>query len=248
MAPTMKNFKLTLAYDGTRFSGWQKQGNTVNTIQAVIEAALAEAVGEKAELIGAGRTDAGVHANGQVANCKFYTEIDAAALMAALNAKLPSDIAVLAAAECPERFHARYNARGKTYRYRIWNHPVLNPFQRKHSLWVPEPLDCGRMREAAEMLVGRNDFKAFSTGKTKKSTIRTLHEASVETVEGMTICTFRGDGFLYNMVRIMTGTIIECGRRQREPVDIPSVFEKADRNLAGYTAPAHGLFLDDVWY
>ena len=242
------NIKLTIAYDGTRFSGWQAQGNTQNTIQERIENAIHTVLGERVELLGAGRTDAGVHSNGQVANFKTNANVEAAALPALLNAQLPSDIAVIRAVKMPERFHARYNATGKIYRYKIWNRPIQSPFHRKHSLWISEPLNLEAMREAAAQLVGTKDYNAFTTGKTKKSTVKTLSSITVEVVDGMTILTFCGNGFLYNMVRIMTGTIIECGQNKRKPASIADVFASQDRTMAGYTAPAHGLFLEAVHY
>ena len=247
---TERNIKLVIAYDGTRFSGWQAQGNTPNTIQALVEEAIHKALGEKAALIGASRTDAGVHSNGQTANFKTRTAFGAKAMQAAINENLPSDVVVVAVEDMHERFHARYNAEGKTYCYKIWNKPTQNPFQRKYSLWIPEVLDLAAMNDAAAQMAGTKDFKAFSTGRTKKSTVKTLSSVSVSTdaADGMTLVTFRGDGFLYNMVRILTGTLIECGLGKRRPDGISAIFEAGEREKAGYTVPAHGLFLETVHY
>jgi len=249
MAKTsVRNIKLTLAYDGTRFSGWQRQGNTDNTLQALVETAASSALEENVELIGASRTDSGVHANGQVAHFVTNTKLSVAELRSKINENLPADVVVLSAEEMPERFHARYNATGKIYRYHILNKAVPDPFTRRYNLWVPESLNLTAMRDAAAQLVGTHDFKAFSTGKTKKSTVKAISNLKVECAAHEIIITFIGDSFLYNMARILTGTILECGLGQRKPEDIPAIFDAGERAAAGFTAPAHGLFLDTVFY
>ena len=241
-------YKLTIAYDGTRFSGWQKQSNTDNTIQAILENALHTILGESVELIGASRTDAGVHSNGQAASFVTRKNLAPGAITGRLNEQLPSDIAVLRTERMPARFHARYNAKGKTYSYRIWNAVVRSPFHRKHSLWVPEPLDLDTMRTAADLLVGEHNFKAFSTGKTNKSTVKKLDSLTIAREGDMVTLTFCGNGFLYNMVRILAGTLIECGLHTREPQTAADALTGMDRQLAGYTTPPNGLFLEEVHY
>jgi len=243
-----RNIKLIIAYDGTRFSGWQRQGNTENTLQALVESAASSAVGETVDLIGASRTDAGVHANGQTANFLTGSKLSSADLLKKMNEILPADVAVLSAADMPERFHARYNATGKIYRYHIRNAAVQNPFTRKYSCHVPETLNLPAMQEAVTLLAGKRDFKAFSTGKTKKSTVKTLTDITVSRENDDVVITFRGDSFLYNMARILTGTILECGMGKRKPDSIPAIFDANSRAEAGFTAPAHGLFLDAVYY
>ena len=247
MAKT-RNIKLILAYDGTRYSGWQRQGNTDNTLQALFEAAASAVCGAQIELIGASRTDAGVHANGQAANFLTQTTLKSQELLRQINNHLPADVSVLSVKDMPERFHARYNAAGKTYRYHIRNDAARSPFTRKYSHHVPEALDLDAMRAAARHLAGKHDFKAFSTGKSKKSTVKTLADITVEQADGEVVITFLGDGFLYNMARILAGTIIECGLLQRDPEGIPGVFLSGERAAAGFTAPAQGLFLDIVHY
>jgi len=243
-----KNVKAIVMYDGTRFSGWQSQGNTPNTIQAIVEEALTKALGVQTAVVGASRTDAGVHSVGQTINFSVPARFAANEVAQLANAQLPADIVIHSASETHARFHARYNAAGKTYRYQIWNRSALDPFTRKYSLWVPDQLDLGKMRLAAEQFVGNKDFKAFSTGKTKKSTVKTVELLAIDATDGMISITIRGDGFLYNMVRIIVGTILEAGLRQRDPLAIPAVFASGDRQNAGYTVPAHGLFLDAVYY
>lgn len=244
-----RNIRLTVAYDGSRYDGWQKQGNTKNTIQGKLEAVLERMTGEETELHGSGRTDAGVHAKAQEAN--FYTNITTAVeeIQIYLNTYLPEDIAVLKVTEEGERFHSRLSALGKEYVYRIWNSPVPNVFERKYLYHLPEVLDIEAMREAAELLQGEHDFKSFCGNKRmKKSTVRTITGIKMERQGEEIRITYQGNGFLYHMVRILTGTLIEVGLGKREPVEIKDILEKRDRQAAGYLVPPGGLCLEKVFY
>lgn len=247
-----KNYRLTVAYDGTRYLGWQKLGEPGSkeygrTIQGKLEAILGKLTGEAVEVHGSGRTDAGVHAAAQVANFKTAYPIAPEELRAYLNRYLPEDIAVLAAEEAPERFHARLHARGKTYRYRIRNSSVPDVFRQRFEYTVAEPLNLAAMEEAAAALAGTHDYRPFCASKrTKKSTVRTVDSIRVARDGDLIDLTFHGDGFLYNMVRILTGTILEAGRGRLDPAEIPAIFD--GRRPAGYTAPAKGLTLMEVEY
>lgn len=243
------NYKLTIAYDGSRYNGWQKQGNTPNTIQGKLEAILSRLEGKSVELHGAGRTDAGVHAEGQVASVKLRSGISPEKLISYVNQYLPEDIAIICVGEAPERFHARLSAKGKTYRYSIHRGPVPDVFRRKFQYRVEVPLDIPAMKKAAEALCGTHDYRAFcSLKRYKKSTVRTVRSISlVENGDDLDI-EFYGDGFLYNMVRIMAGTLIEVGLGQRSPDDMETILSSLDRSNAGKTAPAQGLCLVKVEY
>ncbi len=243
------NYKLTIAYDGSRYDGWQKQGNTDNTIQGKLEAVLGRLAGQSVEVHGAGRTDAGVHALGQVASVKLPGDMPAGEIMRYVNQYLPEDIAVTAAETTPERFHARLSAKGKCYRYSIRVGSVPDVFRRKYQHRVEETLDIGAMEKAARAFVGEHDFRAFCSNKRyKKSTVRTIHSIDI-VVEGADMSiSYRGDGFLYNMVRILTGTLLEVGLGQRRPEDMAAILASLDRQMAGKTAPAQGLCLMEVEY
>lgn len=245
----MRNIKLLIQYDGTRYSGWQSQEHTDRTIQGKIKAVLEHMTGEQVELQGSGRTDAGVHALGQVANFRTNTELSCEEIRDYLNQYLPEDIAVTDAEEAELRFHSRLSAVRKTYVYRIWNGPLPNVFERKYLYWVKEKLDEEAMRRTAEMLCGTHDFRAFCSNKRmKKSTVRTLESIVIEK-KGSELCLiFTGNGFLYNMVRILAGTIIEAGLHKRDPETIPEILASLDRQQAGFTAPAQGLCLKKVDY
>lgn len=243
------NYKLTIQYDGSRYDGWQKQGNTDNTIQGKLETVLSRLAGEPVELHGAGRTDAGVHAEGQVASVKLPGARTAAEVMAYLNQYLPEDIAVIAAEEAEDRFHARLSAKGKVYRYAIRMGNTPDVFRRKYQYRVEEPLDVDAIRQAAALLTGTHDYRAFCANKRyKKSTVRTVQSIDIEmNGQDMTI-TYHGDGFLYNMVRILTGTLIEVGQGLRRPEEMAAILASLDRTQAGKTAPAQGLTLVKVEY
>jgi tRNA pseudouridine38-40 synthase len=247
----MRNFKIIIQYEGTRYQGWQRQDSTGNTIQGKLEAILAKMTGlHFVQVDGSGRTDAGVHALGQVANFKIDTKLPAAAVMDYINQYLPEDIGVIAIEEMPERFHSRLNAKGKTYCYRIWNEKLPCVFLRRYVYELPEPLDLDAMRTAAACLVGTHDFKAFTSNKkSRKSTIRTMDAILIDKEGSEVVITYSGDGFLYHMVRILTGTLIEAGLGQRDPASVKTLLEKdATRHLSGVLVPAKGLCLMEVRY
>lgn len=243
------NYKLTIQYDGSRYDGWQRQGNTDNTIQGKLEGVLSRFAGQPVEVHGAGRTDAGVHAVGQVASVKLPGNHTPQEIGSYVNQYLPDDIAVTAVEEADDRFHARLSARGKVYRYSIRMGDTPDVFRRKYQYRVDGPLDVEEMRKAAALLCGTHDYRSFCSNKRyKKSTVRTVHAIEIA-VEGadMTI-TFRGDGFLYNMVRILTGTLLEVGLSERRAEEMPAILAALDRTAAGKTAPAQGLALLEVEY
>lgn len=251
----MYTYKCLTAYDGTRYNGWQKQGNTDNTIQNKIENVLTKTAGEPIEIAASGRTDAGVHALGQVFH--FHCTVDLlgrqnrTAFLTELNSYLPKDIKILSIDACSERFHARLNAAKKTYQYRIDISPYGNPFLRNTAHHISESLDIASIKKGAALLLGTHDFKSFCSNKRlKKSSIRTIYDIYIEEDKKnqLLLFTYTGNGFLYNMVRILSGTLIEIGLGLRSPEEIPSILEGCDRTLAGHTAPAKGLFLISVSY
>ena len=245
----MRNIKLVLRYDGTRYSGWQSQEHEDNTIQGKVSAVLSRITGEEIRLAGSGRTDAGVHAEGQVANFKTDSWFSCGELLRDLNRYLPEDIAVLSAEEADGRFHSRLSAVRKTYVYRIWNSPVHNVFERKYLYTVEQELDERAMEEAAALLCGTHDFRAFSSYRRgKKSTVRTLETIEFERRGAELRISFTGNGFLYHMVRILTGTLIEVGLHKKRPEEMTRILESLDRGQAGFTAPAQGLCLLRVEY
>lgn len=245
----MDRYKLTISYDGSRYDGWQKQGNTGATIQGKLEDVLSRMAGEPVEVQGAGRTDAGVHARAQVVSFSFPVHMEPSALRDELNRYLPDDIAVTGCAFAPPRFHARLSVRGKRYVYRLWVGRVPNVFERKYLTPWAEPLDVGQMKRGAAVFLGKHDFRAFCANKRyKKSTVRTITALTVEQIGNEVRITFEGDGFLYNMVRILAGTLVEVGMGKRAPEDLPGVLESLDRANAGPTLPARGLILDEVFY
>lgn len=245
----MYNYKLTIQYDGTRYRGWQVQGNTDLTIQGKLEGVLSRLTGQLVEVHGSGRTDAGVHALGQVANVKLPHPVEPSELLGELNRYLPADIGVIAAEPAPERFHARLNARSKTYRYRIWNSAIPNVLERSYLYALPEPLDVAAMERAAADLVGTHDFRSFCGLKRfKKSTVRTITDIAI-TQDGAEVrLEFTGNGFLMRMVRILAGTLVEVGLGQREADTMPAVLDAQDRAAAGPALPAQGLALVRVEY
>ena len=245
----MRNFKIVLQYDGTRYQGWQRQVSTDNTIQGKIEALLSKMCDAPVEIQGAGRTDAGVHAYGQVANFHIDTDKTSQEVMDYMNAYLPEDISVIQCEEKSERFHARLNAKGKIYRYCIWNSDRKPVFRRKYVHQVPGKLDMDAMKKAASLLLGTHDYQSFtSTKRGKKSTVRTVDFIDMERVGEEIVFTFKGNGFLYHMVRIIMGTLIETGLGIRKPEDISGVLEAKDRSKAGHLVPGNGLTLVEVFY
>lgn len=245
----MQNIKIILQYEGTKYQGWQRQESTDNTIQGKLEAILTKMCDKKVEIDGAGRTDAGVHALGQVANFHIDTEMSLEEIMNYINTYLPEDIAVIEIEEVPERFHSRLNAKGKTYCYRVLNSNVPHVFDRRYVTIYPETLDVKAMREAAHILCGKHDFKAFTSNKrSKKSTVRTVEEIKIEQIGEEIRFTFKGDGFLYHMVRIMMGTILEVGVHKREVAQLQQLLLQGTREDAGALVPAKGLTLVEVCY
>lgn len=243
------NYKLTIQYDGSRYDGWQRQGNTGNTLQGKVESVLSRLAGESVEVHGAGRTDAGVHALGQVASVRLPGRLSPGEILEYANRYLPEDIAVTAVEEADERFHARLSAKGKVYQYSIRLGSVPDVFQRKYQYRVEEPLNLPEMEKAAALLTGTHDFRSFCSNKRyKKSTVRTVSQIKIIRGGDDLTLTFRGDGFLYNMVRILTGTLLEVGVGERKAEEMPAVLAAKDRSAAGRTAPAQGLCLVEVIY
>lgn len=246
----MRNFKIILQYEGTRYQGWQRQDSTKNTIQGKLEAILGKMTGKGfVQVNGSGRTDSGVHALGQTANFKLETDKTPQEIMDYINQYLPEDIGVIDIKEMPERFHSRLNAKKKTYVYRIWNTSLPCIFERRYVYELAEELDVEAMREAAALLVGKHDFKAFtSTKKSKKSTVRTIERIEITRRGHELVLTYIGDGFLYHMVRILTGTLIEIGLHKRDVQSVQTLLESGTRELSGTLAPAKGLCLAAVEY
>ncbi len=245
----MKNYKITIQYDGTRYKGWQVQKSTDMTIQGKIQNILEEMTGQPVEVIGSGRTDAGVHALGQVANFHVPEHFSTNEILNYLNHYLPMDIAVLDIEEVDERFHARFNAIEKTYMYRIHTSMIPNVFERKYMYTYTDPLDIEAIKKAAKLLTGTHDFMAFcGNKKMKKSTVRTITAIDIVEKEDEIQISYTGDGFLQQMIRIITGTLIEVGNGTKQPEDIAKILESKDRQNAGYTVPAEGLILKSVKY
>lgn len=247
----MRNLKLTIAYDGTDYVGWQRQANGVS-IQGLVEDALAPIEGSPVTVHGAGRTDAGVHALGQVASVRLTAAIEAPRLVRALNAVLPVDVRIVSVEEAAADFHARFSATGKAYEYRIVNAPFVSPFIRRYVWHVPRRLDFDAIRTATAMLRGRHDFAAFqSSGTVKPTSERTV--TGIEWVPGSgpdapMVLRISGNGFLRHMVRNIAGTLIDVGCGRWPPAEMAAILASRDRSLAGSMAPAQGLFLVAVMY
>ncbi|MED3964432.1 tRNA pseudouridine(38-40) synthase TruA [Niallia taxi] len=243
----MTNYKMTIAYDGGRYKGWQRLGNGDSSIQGKLENVLTELAGEEIQIIGCSRTDAGVHAIEQIANVKLNLKMNELEIKDYLNKYLPNDISVLKVEEVPERFHARYNAKEKTYLYKIWNEKHTNPFMRKYSMHVEEKLDVTKMKEAAKHFLGSHDFTAYSNAKSKKkSMVREIYSITIEKEDGFIHIRVKGDGFLYNMVRKIIGTLIEVGLKKIQPQQIPAIIQSKERVQTGPMAEAGGLYLEKV--
>ena len=244
----MRNIRLDLCYDGTRYNGWQRQKVHDNTIQGKIETALSRILEETIEISASGRTDTGVHARGQVANFHTESRMDCEEILEQLRRYLPEDIGVYSCREVSPRFHSRLNALEKTYQYRAWNSEMPCVFDRRFVAEFPEELDVDAMQEAALLLLGTHDFSAFCANKKmKKSTVRTIKAFTVERVDEEIRFTVTGNGFLHNMVRILVGTLIEVGRGERTLESIPELFG-GKREQAGFLAPGKGLCLMEVRY
>jgi tRNA pseudouridine38-40 synthase len=246
MAP---HFRLVLEYDGAAFEGWQVQPGRP-TVQGALESAIARVSGDRVRVVGAGRTDAGVHAAGQVASAAIETALTPDRLRLALNGVLPPAVVVTEVALVPDGFHARRDALGKRYRYCIWNGPNRSPLRAARAWCLQRPLDLGAMRRAASAFVGRHDFASFQTaGSNVKTTERTLERLDIEGEAGGEIALrFEGSGFLRHMVRNLTGTLVEVGSGRRRPDEMPALLAARDRRRAGRTAPAEGLTLEWVRY
>ena len=243
----MINYKIILEYEGTKYNGWQKQGNTDNTIQGKLESVLSKMVGYEVEVNGSGRTDAGTHAMAQAANFKLKNAADN--IKEYLNKYLPMDIRVLSCEVVDERFHARLNSKSKKYVYRICVGEKPSVFERRYVYHYPAELDIEKMRRASRCLIGEFDFRAFSTGKkTKKSAVRNIYDIHIEQIDDEVRFMYYGNGFLHNMVRILTGTLLEVGEGKREEQSISETLESKERVNAGVTVPAHGLALVEVEY
>ena len=244
-----KNYKLKISYDGSRYFGWEHQPDR-ETIQGKIETVLTRMVDkDMVDVIGAGRTDAGVHARAMIANVHLDTQMSPEEIRDYANRYLPDDIAILEVREAADRFHARYKAVGKTYQYTCFDGPVKPVFDRKYYTPMDQELDVEAMQEAAHFLEGKHDYKSFcGNSRMKKSTVRIVDTITVRRRKGYVYLTFHGTGFLQNMVRIMSGTLIEVGLGRKRPEEVGEILEACDRKVAGPTAPAKGLCLLKVDY
>ena len=244
----MRNIKIVIEYHGRGFNGWQKQPDKLN-IQGEIERAIEEITGEKVDLIASGRTDAGVHSLGQTANFKIEGNFPIEKIPIALNSKLKNSIRIKSAEEVEERFHSRYSVQSKRYRYIINNSQYGTAIYRELEFHIPQKLDIEKMKEAAKYFEGEHDFKAFkASGTSSKSSVRAIYRADVAEGEGKIKIELTGNGFLYNMVRIISGTLVDVGLGKIKAEDIPNIIESKDRTKAGKTLPAHGLYLVEVKY
>jgi tRNA pseudouridine38-40 synthase len=243
-----RNLKLTIEYEGARYHGWQIQPNGVS-IQEKLEEALARLTGRRPRVIGSGRTDAGVHAEAQVAHFKTESAMECRSLLRGLNALLPDDIVICQVEEAPADFHARHSARGKSYRYVILNRGYPSAFERKRCWQVSCPLDLDAMRQAAALMVGRRDFSAFQASDCgARHSMREVRGIDIDDREGWITIRVSGDAFLKHMVRNMVGTLVEVGRGKMVAAAVKGILESRDRTRAGPTAPSRGLFLVSVSY
>ncbi len=244
----MRNIKLIIEYDGKKFGGWQKQPNKLN-IQGEIEKAIEEITGEAVELNASGRTDAGVHSLGQTANFKTNSEIDISKMAIAINSKLKQSIRIIKAEEVDEKFHARYSCKGKKYKYVINNSKYGSAIYRDLEYHMPIKLNVEAMQKGIKYFEGEHDFKGFkASGTSSKSSVRTIYSAKVIENGERIIIELEGNGFLYNMVRIISGTIVDVGLGKIKPEEIPEIIESKDRTRAGKTLPPQGLYLVEVYY
>lgn len=246
---SMKNIKLIIEYDGSRYKGWQRLGDSDMTIQGKLEEVLSKMTGERVEVFGSGRTDAGVHALMQVANFKTNTQLSTKEILDYCYRYLPDDIVVRKVKKANDRFHSRYSVKSKIYLYKILNHPYHNPFTRKYITHIPERLNIKDMEDASSYLIGEHDFSSFTTAKSKKkSRVRKIYSIDINKEENIVEIIIGGSGFLHNMMRIIVGTLIDVGLGKLESEEVMEILNKKDRKLAGPTAPAKGLFLYDVEY
>lgn len=247
-SPALRNLKLVVEYDGTGLAGWQRQDGQ-DTVQGWLEKAFQSMTQQEVVVRGAGRTDAGVHAEGQVANVEVASRIPAIGFLRGLNTFLPREIAVLEVADVPATFNARFSARGKIYRYQVWNHSVRSPRLARYAWHVYDPLDVHAMREGAAVLTGEHDFRAFRAADCdRKNTIRIIRRLDVRRDGAMVSIEVEGTAFLRNMVRILAGTLVAVGRGKMTGVEVAEALASGDRTRAGITAPAWGLTLARVIY
>jgi tRNA pseudouridine38-40 synthase len=245
----MNNYKLTIQYDGGRYKGWQRLGDDENTIQGKLEQVISKMTGESIEIVGCSRTDAGVHALGQIACFKTDQSYSEEEIKNYINTYLPQDISVIKVDLVPESFHARYHAKEKTYLYKIWNEEHPNPFMRKYSMHILKRLDIERMVLGSKSFLGRHDFTAFSNAKSKKKSMeREIYQVEIARIDGFVMIHISGDGFLYNMVRKMVGTLIEIGLGNQEENTISEILETKDRSKVNWLAEASGLYLEKIQY
>jgi len=244
----MRNIKVIIEYDGTGYHGWQSQENAVS-VQRVVEDAFKKLTGENIKLIGASRTDTGVHSYGQTANFLTESKIPAEKFFLAVNCLLPPDISVVHSEEVPKDFHSRFDAKGKKYKYLIYHDRAPSALLRSRAFHVPVPLNLEAMKKAAEYIPGKKDFSAFkASGSNVKDSIRTVWGIELQKKDKIIELTVSGDGFLYNMVRIIAGTLVDVGMGRIAPDELGTIIESRDRTRAGRTAPAHGLYLVEVYY
>ena len=244
----MRNIKVRIEYDGKNFNGWQKQPDKLN-IQGEIERAIYEVTGEQVDVIASGRTDAGVHSLGQTANFKIENDMPLEKIPLAINSKLKKTVRIQSAEEVEERFHSRYSCKGKKYRYIINNAPIESALYRDYELHISQKLDLEKMKEAIKYFVGEHDFSAFkSSGTSSKNSVREIYSAEIIEDGARLRIELTGNGFLYNMVRIISGTLVEVGLGKIEPNQIPQIIESKDRGMAGRTLPPQGLYLVEVYY
>lgn len=244
----MRNYKMTIAYDGTKYQGWQRQSNTEFTIQEILEKRIGDCIGYPVKIDGSGRTDGGVHALGQAANVKLSGKVDERNFLEVLNKGLPEDIRVRKVELVKNGFHSRYSAKAKKYEYTVDTREKPCVFTRKYVYHCPQIFDMTMMRQAASMLVGTHDFGGFTDKKDEKSTVRTIYEIKIREENGKIYFLFYGDGFMYHMVRILTGTLLEVGSGEKSLEDMQRILKTRNRADAGFLVPAMGLCLKEVIY
>lgn len=245
----MKNIKMNLQFDGSRYAGWQRLGDKDNTIQGKLEELLSKMTSEEINVIGCSRTDRGVHAHSLVCNFHTNTDMSIREIENYINRYLPDDIVAYNISEEEERFHSRYNTKSKLYRYTIDNSRYQDVFTRKFTAHIPNHLNLSSMQEAANMLVGKFDFEAFTTMKSKKKdSMRTIFSITISKENKYTYIDFEGDGFLHNMIRIITGTLIRVGKKELTPLDVKAILESKNRSISGPMMEAKGLCLMEVKY
>lgn len=246
----MRTYKLTVTYDGSRYRGWQRQPHTDQTIQNILEQAISKSVGYEVAADGSGRTDGGVHAYGQTASIRLSGKVDETRLRDSINQNLPEDIRVPEVKLMKNSFHARYSSTSKCYEYHIDQREKADVFTRKYCFHFPEKLDLKAMEEAAGYLIGTHDFTSFCDKKKEEghSFVRTIYDIEIRNEKEKVTIIFTGNGFLYHMVRILTGTLIDVGTGEKKAEEIPAILDARQRSLAGSIVPANGLFLREVCY